>query len=189
MNKENLMPKGTNLDEIPNVKYLKGFPQQYRFNASQGVFNHKGETVLTKKGEPFTIVPVAFRKFRDDILGMGKKNWIEFFFLNNSNQVCSLLLHGYSVENLQMILVDLFYQDATLNNVALTIKPVEKQNKVHNSKYYIAEYSFEKLSESDVETLKEATKDLDIYRFDTLSETCEMQGKPINFTQHLQLCA
>jgi hypothetical protein len=73
------------------IKYLSGYPRSYRFDASRGTFNENGETVLTKKGEPFTFAPIAYRKFRDDIMGFGAKNWIEFFFLNESLQVCALM--------------------------------------------------------------------------------------------------
>lgn len=188
MNTKELLPKGVNLDEIPTVKYLQGFPVQYRFNASTGVLSYKGEQNLTKKGEAFTIVPVAYRQFNDDILGMGKKNWFELYFINNKNQVGCLLLHGYSVENLSSIFADLFYDDAKLFEVALTIKPTEKQNKTANSTYYIAEFSFDKLSASDVEHYSESVKGMNLYRVDTLTEVAQ-HTLLHNFTEHLQLCA
>jgi hypothetical protein len=108
--------------------------------------------------------------------------------LNAKNQVGCLLLHGYSVENLSIIFADLFYDDAKLFEVALTIKPVEKQNKAANSTYYIAEFSFEKLSKSDVEHYSEAVNGLNIYRNDTLTDVAQ-NTLLYNFTQHLQLCA
>jgi hypothetical protein len=55
--------------EIARIAYLPGCPRQYRFDASRGMFNLKGETPITKPKEGFTIVPIAFRISRDDILG------------------------------------------------------------------------------------------------------------------------
>lgn len=71
---KNLMPitnfKKTTLitpDGELKIQYLSGYPRSYRFDASRGTMTENGETVLTKKGEPFTFAPIAYRKFRCDL--------------------------------------------------------------------------------------------------------------------------
>lgn len=188
MKTEYLKPLEADFLDIPEVRYFDGHPQQYRFNASVGVFNLKGVTPITKKGQSLTIIPIAYRQFKDDILGMGIKNWIEFFFLNKAYQVCSLLLHGYSVENLSGVVADLFYEDAKLYEIALTIKPTAKENKKVGSKYYIAEFEFETIAAHKVEELQMSVENLNIYRADTL--TGEAETKLLfNYTSPiLELC-
>ena len=116
----------TDTGEAQSIMYLSGRPRQYRFDASKGQFNIKGEIPLTKKGKAFTILPVAFRIFKDDILGMGVKKWVEFYFINEKTQLCALLFHGYSVENLLRMTDEMFYDGVNLCQVALTIEPIEK---------------------------------------------------------------
>ena len=163
---QNLLPI-SNFDEVPQIKYLEGFPRQYRFDASRGIFNIKGITPLTRKGETLTIIPVAYRIFKDNILGMGVKSWAEFFFLNASNQMCAILLHGYSVQNLMRVADEMFYDDVKFTDVELSITPVEKTNKREKSKYFIAEFSYKILDKKVTDTLNEAIKELDIYRIET----------------------
>lgn len=163
--------------------YMTGHPQSYRFNASTGIFNLDGILPLTKKGEAFTIIPIAYRKFRDDILNMGAKNWVEFFFLNRRHQVCALLLHGYSVENLMGVAAKLFYDDAKLYEVALTIRPVQKKNKRTGSTYFIAEFSFEKLNENFLQKMYETVEGYDIFRADTLTGEAET-----HFQHNFNIC-
>ena len=126
------------INQIPEqeIKYLPGHPRQYRFDASRGIINLNGETPVTKKSQAFSFIPIGYRLFKDDILGMGKKKWAEFFFLNQSNQVCNLLVHGYSVEQLMKTIEQMYYDEANLCDVELTLKPIERTNKVAESKYF-----------------------------------------------------
>jgi len=180
-NTANLMPMITPNGNLVNektgevkLKYLPGYPRQIRFDASRGFFNIKGEIPLTKKGEEFTVLPVAYRIFKDDILGMGRKLWVEFFFINNSNQMCALMLHGYSVQNLMRQTDEMFYDDVSLADVALTIKPVEKTCSTADDqgkfpKYFMCEFSYKKLNKKTLDTLSTAIKGLQIWRADTLT--------------------
>ncbi|MCB9265032.1 MAG: hypothetical protein H6558_08410 [Lewinellaceae bacterium] len=116
--------------ELLPVTYFPGRPLQYRFDASRGIFNIRGETVLTKPRETFEVIPVAYRIFQDNILGVGMKRWAEFFFLNEERQLCNLLLHGYSVQNLMQVVADhMFYDNVKLTEVRLKITPVQKESK------------------------------------------------------------
>jgi hypothetical protein len=172
---------------VSEIRYLPGYPQVVRFDASRGIFNVNGNIPLTKKGEPFTIMPVAFRIFKDNILGFGLKRWAEFFFISEQKTVCNLLVHGYSVENLMHSIQEMYYDGSGLCDVALTLKPVEKTNKETGSKYFIAEFSFKKLEASTVAILQAATIGLHIWREDTLTgdAVVELSGNFQPPTRHI----
>lgn len=163
-------------DGTINIKYLAGYPRQYRFDASRGMFNVKGHTNLTKQGESFSIIPIAFRVFNDMILGIEKKRkWAEFFFLNNSNQLCALLLHGYSVQNLERHVDEMFYDGVNFCNVKLIITPSEKTSKQQDEngkfpKYYICTFRYEILEKKMQEQMDSVTEGLQIWREETLTE-------------------
>ena len=154
------------------IKYRPGYPRSYRFDASRGSFNVNGETRLTKKGEPLSFIPIGYRLFKDDILGYGLKKWAEFFFINEASQLCSLLFHGYSVENLDRRTNDLFYDSVNLSQVILTATPVEKvksSGEGKGNKYFIAEFSYKVLDEKQQDEVKLIGESLNIWRAETLT--------------------
>jgi hypothetical protein len=157
--------------EVFALRYLPGYPRQIRFDASKGNFNLNGDTSLSKKGEPFHFIPVAYRVFTDDILGMGRRRWAEFFFLNEARQVCALLFHGYSVENFVRLAANsMFYDDVTPCEVILIATLLEKVSKApeaNGNKYFIAEFSYKKLDKADRATLSAAVRDVPIWRDET----------------------
>ena len=166
--------------EITAIQYLVGHPRTYRFDASRGFFTLNGITPISKKEQAVTIIPVAYRIFKADILGVKGKQWVELFFLNGRNQVCSLLMHGYSVESLLDSTTDLFYDDVNLCGVALTIQPIEKTSKQQDEngkypKYFIGKFSYQLLDEVAKENSQAATKDLQIWRTDTVTTEVETQ--------------
>jgi len=155
-----------------NIKYRPGFPRHYRFDASRGVFS-LNEMTITKRGEPLTFISISYRIFKDDILGFGLKKWAEFFFLNQAGHVCSLLFHGYSVENLERKTNELFYDEVNLSEVILTVTPIEKTKKEgegKGSKYFIAEFSYQVLTNDQRQEIKLLGEALNIWRADTLTE-------------------
>ncbi len=161
----------TKSGEVQPLRYLPGYPRQIRFDASKGIFNLNGETPLSKKGEPFNFIPIAYRIFSDDILGMGKKRWAEFFFLNEGRQVCAVLFHGYSVENFMRLAANgMFYDDVTPCDVVLTATPIEKVSKnpeAKNSKYFMAEFGYRPLEKAERETLQAISQSLELWREET----------------------
>ena len=166
--------------EVAKVKYLAGFPRSYRFDASRGFFNVGGIQPISKKDEAITIIPVAYRIFTADILGVSGKQWVEIFFLNESNHLCNILFHGYSVDSLLENTQELFYDDVNLCGVALTIQPIEKTSKQQDEngkhpKYYIGKFTYQLLDEVARENLKAAVAQLPIFRADTLTEEVETQ--------------
>lgn len=171
-----------------NVKYRSGFPRNYRFDASRGIFI-LGEIPISQKGESLTFIPISYRIFRDDILGYGLKKWAEFFFVNQAGHVCSLLFHGYSVENLERKTTDLFYDEVNLTEVILTVTPVEKTKKSgegKGSKYYIAEFSYQVLSNESRSEIKLLGESLNVYRADTLTGDALMELS-VNYKPPFQL--
>ncbi len=160
------------------IRYRPGYPRSYRFDASRGLFNVNGETNITKKGEALTFIPIAYRLFRDNILSFGLKKWAEFFFVNEGGHLCSLLFHGYSVENLEKCTNDLFYDSVNLSQVVLTAKPVEKvkQNgEGKGNKYFIAEFSYKVLEAENQEEVKQLGEALNIWRAETLTGDAEVE--------------
>lgn len=174
----NLIDKKTG--EVKPITYLEGSPRQYRFDASRGILSINGEIPLTKRGDEFIILPIAYQIFTDNILGeqYGTLRWVEFIFLNQENQVCSVLLHGYSVQNLMRMFNEMFYDDVSFCDIALTIKPSEKVStsaETPNTKYFMCFFSYKKLALDEREVLKTVTKDLRLYRADTYSETRKVE--------------
>ena len=172
--------------ELAPIAYLPGRPRQYRFDASRGMFNLKGETPITKPKESLTLIPIAFRIFRDSILGQSTKRWAELFFLNQGN----LLLHGYSVDNLMGLNEEIFYDQVNLCQIELTITPAERTSKApeaNNSRFFIAEFSFKRLSAEAIATQESVFKGMPLWREDTLTGDAE----PIlsyNYNPPLESC-
>ena len=170
------------------IKYRPGFPRHYRFDASRGLIS-LSDMNITKKAEPLSFIPISYRIFQDDILGYGLKKWAEFFFINQLGHVCSLLFHGYSVENLEKGTHDLYYDEVNLSEVILTVTPIEKTKKEgegKGSKYFIAEFSYKVLSNEQRNEMKLLGEALNVWRTDTLTENSTMELS-VNYNPPIQL--
>lgn len=187
---ENLMPSintdhHKTEDEILKAAYRYGHPRQYRFNASSGRINLNGDDNLTKAGEPFIFRPIAVRIFKDNLFERGRQLWAELFFLNQANQVCAIMVHGYTVENLERMESDLFYDDLNITEVVLTLTPKEKTSKKEvdgkNPKFYIGEWSYKKADRELVNVQDVAVEGLQIFRADTFRDTADELVK-LNYT-------
>lgn len=169
------------LVKLPEIKYLPGFPRKYRFDAKNGKLNCNGQTDITQKGQSFSLVPLAYRVFTDEILGYSRRKWAELFFVNQAGHLCSVLFHGYSVDQLQLILGDLYYEDAGLTDIQLTVHPEPRSNDFGS--YYVASFGFEVLSAKDREQLALVADSLPpIYRQDIYNGDAEYHA-----WQHVQL--
>lgn len=180
MQNQNFQPTTTiaQIQAFQEIQYLKGAPRAYRFDAKGGVLSFRGKTKLTNKGEAFTFIPIAYRIFADEILGYDRRKWVEFYFINQIGQVCSVLFHGYSVDNLRLTFADMHYDRVNFTQVKLTVKPEQRTNQ-HGS-YYLATFSYEVLEHEEVTTLEAIINALDpIYREDTLTENAS-----ISLSQH-----
>lgn len=150
------------------IQYLQGAPRTYRFHAKAGNFNFRGETQLTNRGESFTFIPIAYRFFSGEVLGYDFRNWVEFYFINQLGQVCSLLFHGYSVDNLRLTFADMHYDRIDFTQVKLSATPEQRTNQ-HGS-YYLASFSYKVLTEEESQALQAITNALPpLYREDTLA--------------------
>jgi hypothetical protein len=169
-------------------RYLEGRPKQYRADAKAGNFNINGGTPV---GGTLTFIPIAWRFFEDDILQMGKKKWVELFFVDDKNCVSAILFHGYSREHLEKLAQDLFYDDITLADVVISVGFVQKKNEKIKpaATYHIAEFGVEEIANPEkVKELSDFAQANKIYRIETLTETCELQAYhnyhiPQNFLQ------
>ncbi|MEZ5044184.1 MAG: hypothetical protein R2828_30100 [Saprospiraceae bacterium] len=171
MQNPNFQPTTTiaQIQAFKEIQYLKGAPRAYRFDAKGGSLSFRGETKLTNKGEAFTFIPIAYRLFSAEILGYDHRKWVEFYFINQIGQVCSVLFHGYSVDNLRLTFADMHYDRVNFTQVKLTVKPEQRTNQ-HGS-YYLASFSYEVLKQKEAEALESIVNALDaIYREDTLTE-------------------
>ena len=155
------------IQAFPEIQYLPGAPRAYRFDAKAGRFNFRGETQLTNRGEAFAFIPIAYRFFAGEVLGYDHRNWVEFYFINQLGQVCSLLFHGYSVDNLRPTFADMHYDRIDFTQVKLTVLPEQRTNQ-HGS-YFLASFSYEVLPTEDGQVLQAITAALPpLYREDTL---------------------
>ena len=155
------------------LKYLKGHPRQYRFDASRGIFNIQGEIPVTKAGKPFSLIPISYRVFKDSLFGTSKRSWLELFFIDNIGAVASVMLHGYSVEHFFNMSQKLFYENLKITEIKITITPQERQT-AKGEKYYIAEFEHEAADADYLKLAKTSTQDFELYREDTIQPTNTM---------------
>ncbi|NVO30264.1 hypothetical protein [Hymenobacter lapidiphilus] len=158
--------------ETSRYRYLPGQPKQIRADLKAGNFNVNGVTPI---GKTLSFIPAALRIFTDNILNMGRKTWAEMYFADPAGHICAVLFHGYSVENLQKLNAELFYDDLKLTEVMLTVTPIKKQT-VKDDKpatYYIADFSYEAADPAEVQALQEFVEDHDLYREETLTGTAD----------------
>ena len=162
--------------EIRQLKYRPGSPRSFRFDASKGRINFNGEDLLTKSGEPFSFVPIAWRTFRGNLFEKGVKQWAEMFYINRAGILCSILFHGFSVESLLEIESELFYDDLPISAVVLTMTPELKTSKKLDDEgrpktFYIAKWAFKPAPADLLEQFKSMTEKEQIFRLDTFDET------------------
>lgn len=155
---------------IANVKYMIGEPRPIRFDAKAGIFNVDGKEEL---GKTLTFQPVAWEFFYGNILNMGAKNWVEFFYLDEKNRLCSILFHGNSVNSLKQVQVPLFYDYLTLADVVLTVTPEKKENTKIQPRgiYYIAEFSYTIADPKRTNDLAAFAASTYVYREGTVNDT------------------
>lgn len=169
---------------VPRYRYLEGKPRGYRADMKAGSFNIEGITPL---GKSLTVQAVAWHFFTGKILGgSAAKDWAELFFFDKANNLCSLLFHGYTVENLMKLEGELYYSDRSLADVLLTVSFEQKtQSGGDGAKYYIGVFSQEPATD------KELTKELQywarhakIYRKETANEDNATTVKNNYFDPH-----
>jgi hypothetical protein len=163
------------LDEkrMSKIKYLEGSPRAYRFNASTGVLNLNGLQNITQPKEHFSFTPVAYRFFEDELFGKEEKMWLEFFFVNESLQMCSVMFHGFSAASFKQHFADyLYYDSLTPCEVEITVMPEQKTNKALEAKYFIADFKSKKASPETIEAVRVMSEAIPmIFRDETLKNS------------------
>ena len=170
MKKASLQPVATvaEIEKFDTLRYLPGFPRSYRFDAKKGLLRFKNEIDLTAKGQSFSFIPIAFRIFSDEILNFPLRKWAEMLFINKAGQVCAVLFHGYSVDRLQSMLGELYYEEVSLCELVLTVTPTPRSNE--HGGYYVASFSYELLKPEELKTLASIVDALPpLYREETLT--------------------
>lgn len=157
--------------EVLTVKYLDGYPKQYRFNAQTGRFNLNGETDL---GNKLTIQPVAYRIFDDALFERGRvEQWVELFFVDETRCLSVVTFNNTSVSALLSLFEPLFYNGLTFTKVVMTITADKKENTKITPKgiYYIARFAFQPADEQSLNLLAALERQTRPHRKDTLTDT------------------
>jgi hypothetical protein len=157
-------------------RYLEGQPKQYRADAKAGNFNVNGGNPTM---DSLSFIPMAWRFFEDDILQMGRKKWVEIFFVDEKNCVSAILFHGYSRDNLEKLARDLFYEDVTLSDVKIMARFVPRKNEKQKPAivYHIARFEVDEVADPEtVKDLHDFAESHKIFRVETLSDTCHLEA-------------
>ncbi len=157
-----------------SIKYLKGHPRQYRFDASRGVFNIGGQEPITQSGKPFTLIPIGYRIFKDRLFEYSIREWLELFFIDDTGAISNVTLHGYSVEEFLKMSQDLFYDDLGISEIEITITPREKTSKTNGKKYFIASFDHRPAPKDYLELTAALIEGMELFRSDTIKPTNEM---------------
>ena len=134
------------------IRYNEGCPLDDRLNMSNGTLLINGTQAITTSGEQFSICPFAFRHFEGEFFKQLKKEWVEFFFVNEDGAICVLNFHGYSVRNfLKVVKEKLFYEKGNLSVTdvewVFKLKRIEKPipNSNEKSSFYVADFVYKPL--------------------------------------------
>ena len=173
--------------EALEARYMPGNPRSYRLDLGKGVLNLEGRQQVTKPGETFKVIPVAFRCLEDGLFGQPVKKWCEVYFVNEEGHVGVFMFHGFSVQNLSEAARDLFYEKRGLCEVLWTVKLEKKTNK-EGAAYFMAFFDFTPLPKKELEKHRHLVQDIEathfhIYRSDT------MEAKTLfaeNYSTHLE---
>lgn len=163
------------IDDVVNIRYREGIPLSYRFDASRGIVNFAGKDTVSGQNGVFSVVPVAMRIFEGDLFDYSHRLWAELFFINSDGNMCCIMFHGYSVEELKSLESDLYYSDLKINEVILTMTPKKTESKETGNTFYIATFDFEKADKDYLDVIGTVCKDFRIYRQDTRRDLQDIQ--------------
>lgn len=170
---KNLLPI-SDIKTIENldIRYMPGNPRSYRLDLGKGALNLEGREQVTRPGQTFKVIPVAFRCLQDGLFGQPVKKWCEVYFINETGHLGVFMFHGFSVQNLSEAARDLFYENRKLCEVIWTVKLEKKVNK-EGAPYYMAFFEFEPLGGEELAKHQALIEDIEatyfhIYRSDTM---------------------
>jgi hypothetical protein len=171
---------------VPKYKYIPGSPKQYRYNSQNGQFNINGERILLDgKGSPitqFSFQPIAWRIFEENMFGRGRADkWCEIFFIDDKDCVSTIMFNNTTLEELTKLAERMFYDDITLADIVLTVKPEKVESKTENKSWHIGRFSDDFAEKAKTTELQEYATDYPIFRRDTITETAIYLAKSETF--------
>lgn len=173
-----------------NYNYCVGSPIQYRFNGQSGSFNREEyivgdeNAVLIKDrvqlGSTFTIIPIGFRFFEDELFlrkndetkELKREEWVELFFINDKNYVSSILFSNTSCRELKSLNAKLYYAKISLTQVEISINPVEKKH--IKGEYFVAKFKAKPADGKLVIEYKEFSQDYPIFQENTIQQSATL---------------
>ena len=144
--------------ELTRLRYRDGFPKVYKLNLAGivGKLSVLNEDDLTKKGEDFAFVPLAYRYFEGALFGQPWKKWVEVYFLNQYGWVCQLMFSAHNAENLINVFTDAeIYRDLQLGQFGINVKMNTRSVTLPNGEtanYYVCGFSFYELNDEQQAT-------------------------------------
>ena len=171
---------------VPKYKYILVSPKQYRYNSQNGQFNINGERILLDaKGSPitqFSFQPIAWRIFEENMFGRGRADkWCEIFFIDDKDCVSTIMFNNTTLEELTKLAERMFYDDITLADIVLTVKPEKVESKTENKSWHIGRFSYDFAEKAKTTELQEYATDYPIFRRDTITETAIYLAKSETF--------
>ena len=158
--------------------YASGSPRNYRLNGSKGQLNINGKQDITKPGESFKVLPIAFRILNGELFTTPHKRWCEVYFINAAGHLSMFMFHSYSLENLETAFNEhLFYEGSNYCEAVWTVTFQKKVNK-DNASYCLAFFDFTPLTEEEKKTVTLVTEslkdnDIKVFRRETLEYKTE----------------
>jgi len=155
--------------------YATGMPRQYRLNLSgqSGQLNLNGEKNITKPGEAFKVIPIAYRIFEDALFDRPRMTWAEIYFINELHQIGMFMLNRYSAENFRHTLTEAtFYEGKDLGELLFSVRLDKKEGQ--QGKYYMAFFDAEPIPAEEAQILKSAIEPIaPFYRKETITGNAE----------------
>lgn len=148
----------TKSGELKRTRYRAGFPKVYAVNLSGmgGTFGVLGADQLTKKGESFSLVPLAYNYFKGSLFGQPEKLWMEVFFVNELGWVCQLMFSAHNAENLINTFTDAeIYRDLQLGEFILNVRLDTRSINLpdgNRATYFVCGFQFEEITTDEKET-------------------------------------
>lgn len=172
----------TKTGELSRIRYRSGFPKVYQLNLAGivGKLSVMNEEELTKKGEDFAFVPLAYRYFEGALFGQPWKKWMEVYFLNQYGWVCQLMFSAHNAENLINVITDAeIYRDLQLGQFGINVKLNTRSVTLPNDEkanYFACGFSFYELNDEQQATTTHIFTNLaePLYRADIADPACQL---------------
>lgn len=129
-----------------NWIYVPGYPLPCKFSGKDGKA-YRVDTDEVIAGGVFKIAPLAWRMMKGEIFGRNDE-WVELFFLNTKNQVCTIQFHGNSVRRFKKAATfQVLYENSAVEKTVIECTPEKIQhahpgNPDEQVSYYVMNFNF-----------------------------------------------